>query len=72
VTGLLFDPDLPGSLATAVTALVTGESGEAAALRGRMGAAGRLRVQERSWPALTDQLLEHYHRAMRQVPADVA
>lgn len=63
-TGHLFDPDRPGALRAAVAPL-TGP--EAAAVREQLGRAGRARVQERSWPALVDQLLAHYatvvHRA---------
>lgn len=69
-TGLLFDPDTPGALRQAVTQLVTGP--DAAERRAAMGQAGRARVEERSWPALTDQLLEHYARAMGRHAAQVA
>lgn len=60
-TGLLYDPDRPGSLAQAVESLLSGP--DASTRRREMGARGRERVAERSWPALTQQLLEHYARA---------
>lgn len=72
VTGLLFDPDRPGALRSAVSALVTGDPAQATALRERMGAAGRQRVRDRSWPALTDQLLDYYVQAIGHVPAHAA
>lgn len=69
-TGHLFDPDRPGALRAAVEPL-TGP--DAADRRAQLGLAGRLRVEERSWPALVDQLLDHYsavvHRAARPVVA---
>ncbi|WP_202865343.1 glycosyltransferase family 4 protein [Ornithinimicrobium sufpigmenti] len=69
-TGHLFDPDRPGALRAAVEPLV---GPAAAALRQQLGRAGRARVEERSWPALVDQLLDHYssvvHRAVRPVVA---
>lgn len=60
-TGLLFDPDRHGSLRAAVTRLTSGDLAES---RGAMGLAGRARVEARSWPALTDQLIGYYARAM--------
>ena len=60
-TGLLFDPDRPGALREAVASLVGADLAEA---RSAMGAAGRVRVEERSWPALTEQLLDYYAYAM--------
>ncbi|WP_392544730.1 glycosyltransferase family 4 protein [Oryzobacter telluris] len=54
-TGLLFDPVGPGSLGLAVARLV-----EDAALRHRMGDAGRERVAGRTWAVLTDELVGHY------------
>ena len=69
-TGHLFDPDRPGALRAAVEPL-TGP--DAADRRAQLGLAGRVRVEERSWPALVDQLLDHYsavvHRAARPVVA---
>ncbi len=54
-TGLLFEPDQPGSLRDQVGRLVNSP-----ALREAIAAAGHAEVQARSWPALTAQLLEHY------------
>ncbi|SDP31063.1 phosphatidylinositol alpha 1,6-mannosyltransferase [Pedococcus dokdonensis] len=54
-TGLLFDPDDPGSLREAVVHL----AGDGVKRRA-MGAAGRAGVEGRSWAALTGQLLGHY------------
>lgn len=54
VSGLLYDADAEG-LRAAVERLVAD-----AALRARMGAAGRRRVQARSWEAVGDELLAHY------------
>lgn len=71
-TGLLFDPDRPGDLRSAVRALV-GNGGPTDLDRlHRMGRAGRSRVRERSWPALVDQLLGHYATAMRGAAVSVA
>ena len=55
VTGYHFDPDRSGDLRRWSTALV-----EDAALRESMGAAGLERVRNRSWSALTEQLVGHY------------
>jgi phosphatidylinositol alpha 1,6-mannosyltransferase len=55
VTGYLFDPDLPGALRDAVTALA-----EDPAARAAMGAAGLAGVGGRSWESVVDQLLGHY------------
>lgn len=68
-TGDLFDPYRPGALRDAVAPLV---GPGAAPLRARLGHAGRERVQERSWPALVDQLLEHYALAVRDAAVSVA
>lgn len=68
-TGLLFDPDRPGALREAVARL---SDGDLAATRDMMGAAGRARVEERSWPALTEQLIGYYARAIGQRSAAVA
>ncbi|HLS45381.1 MAG TPA: glycosyltransferase family 1 protein [Ornithinicoccus sp.] len=68
-TGLLFDPDRPGALREAVASLAGDHQ---AAQRSAMGLAGRAGVQERSWPALTDQLLGYYARAMGRVDVAVA
>lgn len=55
VTGLLFDPDRPQALREAVGSLVADPRA-----RARMGAAGRRVVSERTWPAMTEQLVAHY------------
>ncbi|CAG7574040.1 phosphatidylinositol alpha 1,6-mannosyltransferase [Barrientosiimonas humi] len=55
VTGLLFDPEQPGSLRQAVGGLVADP-----AMRARMGASGRGKVETRSWKTLTAELLEFY------------
>lgn len=68
VTGELFDPDRPGDLAAKVRTLV---GRDAAELRERMGVAARDRVVARSWPALVEQLLQHYAVAMRDVSSVV-
>ncbi|GAA1152305.1 glycosyltransferase family 4 protein [Ornithinicoccus hortensis] len=74
VTGLLFDPDRPGALRAAVASLLADDAGDGSAAdrRHRMGVVGRERVQERSWPALTDQLLDYYRQVIGHVPAHVA
>ena len=69
VTGELFDPDVRGALRAAVTPLV---GPTAAEVRERMGAAGRQRVQERSWPALVDQLVDHYSAVVHAGSRSVA
>lgn len=69
-TGYLFNPDQPGALAAAVSQLLVGE--DAASRRGDMGAQGRARVVERSWPALTEQLVQHYSRVIHAARARVA
>lgn len=63
-TGLLFDPDRPGDLAEKVRSLV---GPTAAELRERMGVSGRDRVVTRTWPALVEQLVDHYAAAIREV-----
>lgn len=62
-TGLLFDPDTPGSLREHVARLVS-----APAERRLMGAHGVQRVAGRSWSVLVDQLLGHYE-AVRSTSA---
>ena len=54
-TGLLFDPDDPRALRSAVVHL----AGDGTKRRA-MGEAARVHVAGRSWAALTDQLLGHY------------
>lgn len=68
-TGLLFDPDRPGALREVVARLATGDL---AAERELMGTTGRARVEERSWPALTEQLIGYYARAIGQHSTAVA
>ena len=57
-TAFLFDPDRPGALSACVGHLVSDR-----ALREGLGSAGHWRVAERSWAALTGQLVEHYQAA---------
>lgn len=57
--GHLFDPAVRGDLARWVTELV-----ESPRLREAMGAAGPLRVVDRSWDSLTAQLVGHYESAI--------
>lgn len=57
-TGLLFDPDSPGSLHDHVDALV-GDAGWRAA----MGACAEQAVRGHSWVSLTEQLVGHYTAA---------
>ncbi|PRY60123.1 phosphatidylinositol alpha 1,6-mannosyltransferase [Knoellia remsis] len=57
-TGLLFDPDRPGSLHDHVDALVG--DGD---WRVRMGEAAEAAVRGRSWECLTEQLVGHYRAA---------
>ncbi|MGA8979846.1 MAG: glycosyltransferase, partial [Pedococcus sp.] len=65
-TGLLFDPDDPQALREAVAHLAGDRS-----KREAMGAAGRRRVEGRSWASLTEELLGHY-TAVQRLPAAVA
>lgn len=58
-TGLLFEPGDGRALAVAVDRLV-GDP----ALRARMGAAARRSVQERSWGAVNEQLVQHYRAVL--------
>ncbi len=58
-TGYLVPPGDARALTAAVTRLVADP-----ALRERLGAAGRRRVQGRTWSALTDELLGHYAAVM--------
>jgi len=69
VTGSLFDPDARGALRDAVVPLV---GSGAAELREQMGRAGRARVEERSWPALVDQLVDYYAQAVHGAARSVA
>lgn len=54
-TGFLFDPDRLGDLSDHVAVLAADPG-----LRARMGAAGRARVQDRTWPAVVEELVGHY------------
>ena len=65
-TGLLFDPEDPTGLREAVAHLAGDR-----AKREAMGAAGRRRVEGRSWATLTDELIGHY-TAVRRTRAVVA
>lgn len=60
VTGLLYDPERRGALRETVGGLLADESA-----RARMGASGRRKVESRTWPALTAELLEHYDSVLR-------
>lgn len=59
VSGALYDPAVPGALRAAAAPIV----GDAS-LRSRMGRAGAERVADRSWSALTGQLVGHYERVL--------
>ncbi|MGO0576626.1 glycosyltransferase family 4 protein [Ornithinimicrobium panacihumi] len=67
--GSLFDPDRQGALAEAVAPLVGAAAQD---LRRQLGEAGRERVLARSWPALVDQLLDHYALAMGRASTTAA
>ena len=58
-TGWLYPPDSPELLRQAVATLADDRT-----LRLSMGAAGRARVEGRSWEAVGDELLAHYRRAV--------
>ena len=62
-TGLLFDPDDPTALREAVAHLAGDRT-----KREAMGAAGRARVEGRSWATVTDELLGHYACARAGAP----
>ena len=62
VDGLLFDVDATESPRDAVQELVNN-----AALRSRMGEAGRRRVLGKSWEAVNDELSRHYDTARSRV-----
>jgi len=69
VDGALFDPESPDGFRSAVAPLAAD-----AAIRARMGEAGRRRVLGRSWDAVCTELIGHYDavrqaHAMRGVPA---
>lgn len=55
-TGLLFEPESPGSLVAMTRTLV-----RAPEVARRLGERGRARVLHQSWERVLDGLLEHYH-----------
>lgn len=55
VTGLLFNPGLPGALRQCVGSLVSD-----AAMRERMGESALRKVADRTWAGMTDRLLGYY------------
>lgn len=71
-TGLLFGPDVPGALGAAVAELLGRGERPDADRRRAMGAAGRERVQERSWPRLVRELVAHYAGVVEREAAHVA
>ncbi len=63
--GLLFEPGTPGSLREAVKTLLDNPEARTA-----MAAAGRRRVQTRTWPAVVDDLIDrHYAEVLAEVAA---
>jgi phosphatidylinositol alpha 1,6-mannosyltransferase len=58
--GLLWSPDMTGSLVGAV-----GELAQSPVLRQRLGHAARASVLHRPWSAVTDELVEHYESVAR-------
>jgi phosphatidylinositol alpha 1,6-mannosyltransferase len=56
VTGFLVTPGDAAALTSAVARLVADP-----ALRAAQGKAGRQMVVGRTWPALVDELIRHYH-----------
>ncbi len=68
VTGLLVEPGDPRALADAVAVLAG-----SAELRAAQGAAARLAVLDRSWPARCEELIGHYNTVLgRTVPGLLA
>jgi phosphatidylinositol alpha 1,6-mannosyltransferase len=64
-TGLLFDPRRTGSLRESVAQMLADPRGRVA-----MAAAGRRRVQHRTWPAVVDDLVDrHYAEVLRESAA---
>ncbi len=64
-TGLLFDPDQPLALWRAVAAVARD-----APLRARLASAAHQQVQDRAWPQLVSELVEHYRAVLaRHRPA---
>lgn len=67
-TGLLYDPDGPGSLRATVQQLTTDRE-----LRATLAANGLDRVATRSWANLVDDLISnHYQRVIEQAPTATA
>lgn len=63
--GLLFEPGQPGSLRSAVSQLL-----DDPVQRASMAAAGRRRVQTRTWPAVVDELVNrHYAEVLQETAA---
>jgi phosphatidylinositol alpha 1,6-mannosyltransferase len=62
VTGFLAEPGNEAALTEAVARLAADP-----ALRAAQGQAGRQKVQTRTWAALGDQLIGHYHEVLRSV-----
>lgn len=60
-TGYLYDPDQPRQMYEQVARLV-----EDAGLRAEMGAAGRAVAETRSWAAVNDLLIDHFHLAIER------
>jgi phosphatidylinositol alpha 1,6-mannosyltransferase len=64
-TGLLFDPERTGSLREAVADLLANPPARIA-----IAAAGREAVQQRTWPAVVDELVDrHYAEVLRDAAA---
>lgn len=67
VTGLLFNPDVPGALRQCVGSLLDDE-----ATRRRMGESALRKVADRSWMGLTESLLGFYGHVTRPAWASAA
>ena len=65
-TGLLFEPGKPGSLREAVKTLLDSPESRTA-----MAAAGRRRVQTRTWPAVVDDLIDRHYTEVLAAAAAV-
>ncbi len=63
MTGVLVPPGDASALAAAVAALAASPR-----LRAAQGAAGRLAVLDRTWPARCEELVGHYERVLGAVP----
>lgn len=62
IEGLLVEPKDPEALADALIRLLEDQS-----LRERLGAAGRQRAQEHSWPVVAGRILDVYERTLDRV-----